>query len=155
MKLFHNKLYLRILRFEHKNINNFALFPLAGPRTNPIVKDVQDPQPSVADQPSAQAATRPAKMTLVKWLDLVKTDGDERLPFVTGLDFMSDGRIAAVDAHNKKCFIMNAELQRQGSAFRYECYPYDVSCYKESALAVTLWYVQNINFSLVNNIALQ
>jgi len=76
----------------------------------------------------------------------VKTEGDDNLPFVTGLDFMPDGRIAAVDNNNKKCLIMNAELQRQGSAFRYECYPYDVSCYKESALAVALWYVPTINY---------
>ena len=88
-------------------------------------------------------------------LDLVKTDGDERNPLITGLDYMSDGRIAAVDNYNKKCFIMNAELQRQGSAFKYEWYPHNVSCYKESALAVTLGYVQKIHISLVEIILLK
>jgi len=112
------------------------------------VEAFKDPQPRVADQPSAPAATLPAKLTLVAML--VKTEGDEKLPFVSGLAYMSDGRIAAVDNLNKKCFIMNAELQRQGSAFRYECYLYDVSCYKESALAVTLGYAHIINISLMN-----
>jgi len=68
----------------------------------------------------------------------VETEGDEKLPFVAGLDFMADGRIAAVDHNNKTCFIMNADLQRQGTAFTLQSWPYDVTCYKESALAVTL-----------------
>jgi len=71
-------------------------------------------------------------------LDLVKTEGDEEFPWVTGLDFMADGRIAAVDYNNKKCFIMNADLQRQGTAFILKNRPFDVTCYNENALAVTL-----------------
>ena len=59
-------------------------------------------------------------------------------PFVTGLDFIADGRIAAVDNANKTCFIMNADLQRQGTAFKFERCPKDVTCYNENTLAVTL-----------------
>ena len=112
------------------------------PDTNPTTEVVPDQQSLVADHPSAPAAARPVKLTLVTTLDLVKTEGDEEFPFVTGLDFMADGRIAAVDIKNKKCFIMNADLQRQGSSFKFECFPLDcpndVTCYKENALAVTL-----------------
>ena len=109
------------------------------PDTNPTSEAVQDPQPLVADQPSAPAAPRPAKLTLVTTLDFVKTEGDEEFPCVTGLDFMADGRIAAVDYNNMTCFVMNADLQRQGSSFKFERFPLDVTCYKENALAVTLW----------------
>ena len=77
-------------------------------------------------------------MTLVKTLDLVKTEGDKKEPWVTGLDFLADGRIAAVDFWNKTCFILNADLQRLGSAFKLQDNPYDVTCYGESKLAVTL-----------------
>ena len=106
--------------------------------TNPTGEVVYDLQPLVADQTSAAADPRPVKLTLVTTLDLVKTEGDEDFPFVTGLDFMADGRIAAVDNNNNKCFIMNADLQRQGTAFKFESDPNDVTCYKENALAVTL-----------------
>jgi len=68
----------------------------------------------------------------------VETEADEKLPFVTGLDFMADGRIAAVDYNNMTCFIMNADLQRQGTAFKFKDDPNDVTCYKENALVVTL-----------------
>ena len=74
----------------------------------------------------------------MKTLGLVKTGGDEWPPWVTGLDFLADGRIAAVDYMNKTCYILNADLQRLGSAYKLQSYPYDVTCYGESTLAVTL-----------------
>jgi len=108
------------------------------PDTNPTAEVVHDPQDLVTNQPSAPAAPRPAKLTLVTTLDLVKTEGDKEFPCVTGLDFMADGRIVAVDYINNKCFIMTADLQRQGTAFKFESAPCDVTCYKENTLAVTL-----------------
>jgi len=87
---------------------------------------------------------RPAKLILVATLDLVKTEGDKMSPWVTGLDFLPDGRIAAVDCHNKKCFIMNARLQREGSAFKFQDDPSDVTCYGKRNLAVTLGYVPDM-----------
>jgi len=106
--------------------------------TNPTPEAVHNPHPLVADQTSAPAAARPAKLTLAATLDLVKTEGDEKLPFVVGLDYMADGRIAAVDYNNKKCCIMNADLQRLGTAFKFESGPSDVTCYNENTLVVTL-----------------
>jgi len=106
--------------------------------TIPTAEAVHDSHPLVADQTSAPAPSHPAKLTLVTTLDLVKTEGDEGFPCVTGLDFMADGRIAAVDFYNNKCFIINADLQRQGSSFKFESCPKDVTCYRENALAVTL-----------------
>jgi len=84
---------------------------------------------------------RPVTLTLKARLDLVKADGDEQLPFVTGLAFIDDGRIAAVDLRNRLCFIMNAGLQRLGSGFRFQDKPYDIVCFMENNLAVTQKYV--------------
>jgi len=106
-----------------------------------IENTVQDPQPRVTDQISAQAIPSPTMLTLVKTLDLVKAEGDAKKPWVTGLDFLADGRIAAVDFNNKTCFILNTDLQRLGSAYRFQQLPYDVTCYGENKLAVALWYV--------------
>ena len=79
----------------------------------------------------------------MKTLDLVKTEGDKYTPIVSGLAFLADGRIAAVDYRNRTCFILNADLQRLGPAYKLQSYPYDVTCYGESKLAVTLGYVKN------------
>jgi len=117
--------------------------------SNTNVEEVQDPEPLPTDQPSTQVATRPAKLTLVTTLDLVKTEGDKDSPWVTGLDFLSDGRIAAVDRDNRKCFIMNASLQRQGSAYKFRDHPLDVTCYGGSKLAVTLGYAQEMKLNIV------
>ena len=76
----------------------------------------------------------------------MKTEGDKKSPWVTGLDFLSDGRIAAVDYYNKKCFIMDAGLQKQGSAYKFQGNPLDVTCYGESKLAVTLGYVRKCSY---------
>jgi len=106
--------------------------------TEPIEETVQDPQPRVTDQPSAQATPSPATLTLVKTLGLVMTEGDEKEPWITGLDFLADGRIAAVDCWNKTCYILNADLQRLGSAYKLQYSPRGVTCFRESKLAVTL-----------------
>jgi len=106
--------------------------------TKPIKETVQDPQPRVTDPPSAQATPGPARLTLVKTVKLVRTEGDEIEPWVTGLAFLADGRIAAVDYLNNTCFILNADLQRLGSAFKFQSKPWDMTCYGDSKLAVTL-----------------
>jgi len=116
----------------------------AVPDTDTIIKAVQDPQHMPTDQPSAPVVARPVKLTLLTTQDLVKTKGDVDFPCVCGLDFMPDGRIAAVDGNNKTCFIMDASLQRLGTAFEFRNDPFDVTCYEEDKLAVTVGYVQKI-----------
>jgi len=88
--------------------------------------------------------TRPVTLNLKASLDLVKSDGDNDLPFVTGLAFLLDGRIAAVDFTNRACFILNIDLQRQGSSFRFKEKPRDVACFKDGNFAVTFVYVHEI-----------
>ena len=111
------------------------------PDLAPNREAVQHPQPCVNDQPSAHVTQRPAQLKLEATLDLMKTEGDTRIPLVTGLAFLLDGRIVAVDNRNKTCFVLSVSLQRQGSAFKFENSPKYVICYEESKMAVTLGYV--------------
>jgi len=78
----------------------------------------------------------------------VKSDGDEKLPFVTGLAFMDDGSIAAVDTRNCACFIMDAGLQRLGSGFRFQDKPKDIVSFMANNLAVTLSYVYEMIYTI-------
>ena len=60
--------------------------------------------------------------------------------WVSGLTFLPDGRIVANDLCNDKCVILDAGLQRSGPPYRFKEKPYDVTCYGDNSLAVTLRY---------------
>jgi len=66
--------------------------------------------------------------------------GDKYNTWVTGLTFLPDGRIAAIDGNNDKCVILDARLQRSGQPYRFKDKPRDVTCYGDTNLAVTLRY---------------
>ncbi|KAH3797625.1 hypothetical protein DPMN_151209 [Dreissena polymorpha] len=51
------------------------------------------------------------------------TGDNEMEPFLTGLDFLTDGRLVAVDNKNKKCIILNERLQRLGTPYKCEYAP--------------------------------
>jgi len=121
---------------HYKNVHTYLVS-----NTEPTDEAVQEPQPCVMDQPTPQVTQRHVQLKLVATLDLVKTERDEREPLVTGLHFLPDGRIAAIDNKNKTCFIVNSDLQRQRPAFKFKSNPQDVTCYEENKLAVTLGYV--------------
>jgi len=116
----------------------------------PTDEAVQNPQPCVTDQPPVQVTPRPVQLKLEATLDLVKTEGDEKEPLVSGLCILSDGRIAVVDHKNKTCFMLSSDLQMQGSAVKFKRFPYDLTCYDENKLAVTIGYVVSI-ISLYNS----
>jgi len=68
-------------------------------------------------------------------------EGDtSRSTWVTGMTFLPDGRIAAIDNNNNKCVILDAGLQRSGPPYRFKEEPRDVTCYGDTNLAVTLGY---------------
>jgi len=81
--------------------------------------------------------TRPARLKNLMTLDLLMTEGDEEWPFVCRMDFLPDGRLAAVDHINRKCFILDDKLRRKGS-YNFEAWPQDVICYNGDNLAMTL-----------------
>jgi len=84
--------------------------------------------------------TRPVRLKHMMTLDLVKTGGDEELPFVTGMDFLPDGRLVAVDDMNEKCIVFDDKLTRKG-VYNFEAAPRDVTCYGGDNIAVTFKYV--------------
>jgi hypothetical protein len=55
------------------------------------------------------------KLTPVSSIDLEKTGDDIENPFYTGIDFLPDGRLVAVDNKNKKCVLYNEQLEKVGS----------------------------------------
>jgi len=71
---------------------------------------------------------------------LKQEKGDKYNTWVTGLTFLPDGRIAAIDWSNNKCVILDAGLQRSGPPYRFQDQPRDVTCYGNTNLAVTLRY---------------
>ena len=71
---------------------------------------------------------------------LKKEKGDKRKTWVTGLTFLPDGRIAAIDRDNTKCVILDAGLQRSGPPYRFNEMPRDVTCYGDTNIAVALGY---------------
>jgi len=85
----------------------------------------------------ATVSPKPVRLSLVASLDLVKTGGDTHFPYVTGLSFLTDGRIVAVDTWNTKCFVLDASLKRQGSGFKFQSPIHDVTCMQNDNLAVT------------------
>ncbi|XP_052783082.1 uncharacterized protein LOC128219312 [Mya arenaria] len=82
--------------------------------------------------------TSAVRLELLKTMDLVNTGDDKREPFVTGLDFLPDGRIVAVDSSNCKCFILNDTLKRLDTFYKFKTYPRDVTSYSDNNIAITV-----------------
>ncbi|XP_052784438.1 uncharacterized protein LOC128220197 [Mya arenaria] len=81
---------------------------------------------------------RPVSLELLKTMELVKTADDQEEPFVTGLDFLPDGRIVAVDQYNCKCFILSDTLKSFDTFYKFQTYPRDVTSYSDNNIAVTV-----------------
>ncbi|XP_052782810.1 uncharacterized protein LOC128219037 [Mya arenaria] len=91
-------------------------------------------------EPKTQApkTQRPVSLELLKTMKLVKTADDQEEPFVTGLDFLPDGRIVAVDNKNCKCFILSDTLKRFDAFYKFKTNPKDVTSYSDNNIAVTV-----------------
>ncbi|XP_052265888.1 E3 ubiquitin-protein ligase TRIM56-like isoform X3 [Dreissena polymorpha] len=93
--------------------------------------DVETSPISLSSQP------RPLILEQLVSVDLHKTGDDEREPDLSGLDFLPDGRLVAVDNNNMKCIILNERLQRLGTPYKFEFYPQSVVCVSHDTLCVT------------------
>ncbi|KAH3815803.1 hypothetical protein DPMN_144334 [Dreissena polymorpha] len=69
----------------------------------------------------------------------IKQTGDDKEPFLTGLDFLPDGRLVAVDNKNCNCIIMDDQLKILGTPYKFNTNPRDVVCLSQSELAVTMF----------------
>ncbi|KAH3803491.1 hypothetical protein DPMN_131752, partial [Dreissena polymorpha] len=72
---------------------------------------------------SLSSPPRPVTLKLLVSVDLPQTGDDEREPLLSGLDFLPDGRLVAVDCMNKKCIILNERLQRLGTPYKFKYHP--------------------------------
>ncbi|KAH3804932.1 uncharacterized protein LOC127834847 [Dreissena polymorpha] len=86
---------------------------------------------------SLSSPPRPVTLELLVSVDLPKTRDDKKEPVLSGLDFLPDGRLVAVDNKNWKCIIMNERLQRLGTPYKFKGSPYCVVCVSHDTLCVT------------------
>ncbi|KAH3804928.1 hypothetical protein DPMN_133221 [Dreissena polymorpha] len=87
----------------------------------------------------AASATSPQlKMELLLSTDLQKTGDEDQDPFLTGLDFLPDGKLVAINNRNMKCIIMDNRLQRLGTPYKFKSNPDDVACISQNKVAVTM-----------------
>ncbi|KAH3898423.1 uncharacterized protein LOC127864816 [Dreissena polymorpha] len=115
-------------------------------------KDVVQPHPKKTQETSqikqgttelnkatAQLAPiKPVLMELLVSVDIKQTGDDGKRPRITGLDFLPDGRLVVVDNMNGKCILMNDQLQRKGTPYKFNTVPFDVVCLSQGELAVTM-----------------
>jgi DNA-binding beta-propeller fold protein YncE len=75
-------------------------------------------------------------LTPVISIDLKQGQGDVEEPLYTGIDFLPDGRLVAVDNHNKKCLVYNEKLEKVGS-YQLSYRPKSVVVVSEDEVAIT------------------
>ncbi|XP_052777278.1 uncharacterized protein LOC128214698 [Mya arenaria] len=69
---------------------------------------------------------------------LVKKYSNKEEPFVSGIDFLEDGRLLAVDNENDNCLVLDENLSILGKPFTFfNTKPFDICVYKETQAAVT------------------
>ncbi|KAH3815894.1 hypothetical protein DPMN_144430 [Dreissena polymorpha] len=87
---------------------------------------------------SAQSApNKQVTMELLVSVDIKQTGDDLDQPILTGLDFLPDGRLVAVDYRNLKCIMLDDRLKLLGTPYKFNIYPFDVVCLSHCELAVT------------------
>ncbi|XP_052224278.1 uncharacterized protein LOC127839926 [Dreissena polymorpha] len=87
---------------------------------------------------SLSSQPRPLILKLLVSVDLPQTGDDKEKPLLSGLDFLTDGRLVAVDSWNMKCIILNERLQRLGTPYKFKNHPYSVVCVSHDTLCVTI-----------------
>ncbi|XP_052214869.1 uncharacterized protein LOC127833573 isoform X2 [Dreissena polymorpha] len=79
----------------------------------------------------------PVTLELLVSVKLPKAKDDEKEPFLTGLDFLPDGRLVVVDNKNYTFIILNERLQKLGTPYKFKTPPKDVVYLPINELAVT------------------
>ncbi|XP_053404872.1 uncharacterized protein LOC128558728 [Mercenaria mercenaria] len=89
------------------------------------------------------------KFTKITSIDLKQTGDDAKEPLYTGLDFLPDGRLVALDNNNKKCLIYNEKLEKVGS-YQFSYLPQSVVVVSEEEVAITSGSKYMIHFLRVS-----
>ncbi|XP_045202186.2 uncharacterized protein LOC123555659 [Mercenaria mercenaria] len=103
--------------------------------------------------PEAKGSVAPVdpnvKLTKITSIKLKKTGDDAGEPHYSGLDFLPDGRLVAVDNNNKKCLIYDEKLQRVGS-YQLSYSPQSVVVVSEDEVAITSGKRYKVDFLRVS-----
>ncbi|XP_060564350.1 uncharacterized protein LOC132723610 [Ruditapes philippinarum] len=75
-------------------------------------------------------------LTPVKSIDLKQKEDDVKEPLYSGIDFLPDGRLVAVDNKNKKLLVYNEKLEKVGS-YQLSYMPQSVVAVCDEEVAVT------------------
>ncbi|XP_060585807.1 zinc-binding protein A33-like [Ruditapes philippinarum] len=75
-------------------------------------------------------------LTPIKSIDLKQKKDDDKEPYYTGIDFLPDGRLVAVDNKNKKLLVYNEKLEKAGS-YQLSYPPQSVVAVCDEEVAVT------------------
>ena len=78
----------------------------------------------------------PKKLSVEVNHKLQKNTKDDKMPVYSGLDFLQDGRIVAVDNANNTCVVMDTHMLRLGENVTNER-PHDIAVIAENKVAVT------------------
>ncbi|XP_060584049.1 uncharacterized protein LOC132740208 [Ruditapes philippinarum] len=84
-------------------------------------------------------------LTQVSAIVLDKSGDDIDEPFYTGIDFLPDGRLVAVDNTNKRCLVYNEKLEKVGS-HQLSYIPLSVVVVSEEEVAITRGNEYSIEF---------
>ncbi|XP_060556263.1 uncharacterized protein LOC132716936 [Ruditapes philippinarum] len=92
-------------------------------------------------------------LTPVSAIGLKKTEDDIDEPLYSGIDFLTDGRLVAVDNRNKKCLVYNERIEKVGS-YQLSRHPLSVVVISEEELAITSGYqIEILHVSKCNKIS--
>ena len=76
------------------------------------------------------------KLTPVISVDVKRSEDDNKEPLYTGIDFLPDGRLVAVDNKNMKCLVYNEKFEKVGS-YQLSYPPLSVVVVSEEEVAIT------------------
>ncbi|XP_052782809.1 uncharacterized protein LOC128219036 [Mya arenaria] len=132
------KINENISKLKTTDIALFSLNKTQEPKTQSLNGDdlIKPAKSSTYEKQTHQQ--KPVRLELLKTMELEKTGDEKEEPFVTGLDFLPDGRIVAVDNMNCKCFILSDPLKRLDTFYKFKTYPKDITSYSDINIAVTL-----------------
>ncbi|XP_052799357.1 uncharacterized protein LOC128230972 [Mya arenaria] len=123
-----------------RKTTDVALFSLMGTRRQKTqsVNGNKEIKTTKSSEIVNNVQQRPLRLELLKTLKLENTGDDKELPFVTGLDFLPNKRIFAVDDCNCTCFILDDTLKRFDAFYKFTANPRDVTSYSDNNIAVTV-----------------
>ncbi|XP_060578651.1 uncharacterized protein LOC132735686 [Ruditapes philippinarum] len=88
------------------------------------------------ERENVNAVNKVTTLTQVSSIELKKTGDDTEKTFVTGINFLPDGRLVVMDHFNKKLIVYNENLEKVGS-YQLSYRPLSVVAVSEDEVAIT------------------